>query len=65
MTGYKTKIGCVIAFLGALVTVLTGAIAEPLAPTMVWGGITAIGVSFAGWGVADKAQRYLRSKGIK
>lgn len=65
MTGYKTKVGCLIVFLGGLIAVLTGAVAEPLDPTMVWGGITTIGGAFTGWGVADKAQRYMVSKGIK
>lgn len=65
MTGYKTKVGCLIVFLGGLIAVLTGAVAEPLDPTMVWGGITTIGGAFAGWGVNDKAQRYLHSKGVK
>jgi len=65
MTGYKTKIGCIIVFLGGVVAILTGAIAEPLDPTMVWGGVTTCGGAFAGWGVADKVQRYMVSKGIK
>ncbi len=28
MAGYKTKIGCIITFLGGVVAILTGAIAE-------------------------------------
>jgi len=65
MTGYKTKIGCIIVFLGGVIAVLKGAIAEPFDPNAIWVGITAIGGAFTGFGAADKAQRYLNSKGIK
>jgi len=61
LVGYKTKIGCVITFLGGLVAVLTGAIAEPFDPVTLWGGVTVCAGSFAGWGLADKGQRILRA----
>jgi len=66
MTGYKTKIGCIIVFLGGVVATLTGIVAEPaLDPTMVWGGVTTMGGAFTAWGVNDKAQRYMHNRGIK
>jgi len=65
MTGYKTKIGCIIVFLVGVVAVLKGVIAEPFDPAAVWAGITAAFGAFAGWGVGDKVQRLLRSNGLK
>jgi len=65
MTSYKTKLGCIIVFLGGLVALLKGVIAEPLDPNAIWIGISVIGGAFTGWGAADKAQRYMVSKGVK
>jgi len=64
MTGYKTKVGCIIVFLGGVVAVLKGVIAEPLDPNAIWLGVTAAAGAFTGWGVGDKVQRLLNSRNI-
>lgn len=65
MTGYKTKIGCFIVFLGGVVAVLKGVIAEPIDPNAIWLGVTAAFGAFAGWGVGDKVQRLLTNRNLK
>ena len=65
MTGYKTKLGCIVLFLGGVLAVLKGIIVEPLDPNAIWLGATAAAGAFAGWGVGDKVQRLLDSKNIR
>ncbi len=65
MTGYKTKIGCIIVFLGGVTAALAGGIATPVDPAAVWTGIVVAFGAFAGWGIGDKVQRLLTNKGIK
>jgi len=65
MTGYKTKVGCIIVFLGGVVAVLKGVIAEPVDPNAIWLGASAAAGAFAGWGIGDKVQRLLNSRNIR
>jgi len=61
---WRTKTGCVIIFLGGVVAVLKGAIAEPLDPNAIYVGIMTAGGAFAGWGSVKKVERWMRSKGL-
>ncbi len=58
--GWKSILGTVSAVCAGIVTVITGAIATPVDPAMVWGGATAVALAFGIGGLAHKAVKLSR-----
>lgn len=60
-TNWRTRLGCIIVFLGGVVAALKGFIVDPLDPNAIWLGITAAFGAFAGWGLNQKGERIIKA----
>ena len=60
-TNWRTRIGCIIVFLGGVIAMLKGGIAEPFDPNAIWIGATAAAGAFAGWELNQKGERIMKA----